>query len=191
MSLRGHENIIRTRVNTTNSGGTLGSGATRCRRGRKSTFRKAPDVPSAFTGERIGRTLVCRIRGLMNSDLSSPRGRSRTASFARDLWPSWPNRPDFSGERLYSQTIQEQIEASTIGTFNSVFGFVAELTSRQNIVFRFLCPDDVSAPDAPFGPCGRCSKTALPALSRAGSSLYSCMGARRAGAGRGCPSPAP
>jgi len=46
----------------------------------KSTLRKAPDVPSAFTGERIERAIACGIRGLMNSDLSSPRGRGRPAS---------------------------------------------------------------------------------------------------------------
>jgi hypothetical protein len=49
----------------------------------------------------------------------------------------------------YSQTIKEQIEASTIEIFNYVFGaLAAELTSRQNTTFAFVTRLLLSIPGA-------------------------------------------
>ena len=49
----------------------------------------------------------------------------------------------------YSQTIKEQIEASTIETFNYIFGaLAAELTSRQNTTFAFVTRLLLSIPGA-------------------------------------------
>jgi hypothetical protein len=51
------------------------------------------------------------------------------------------NMFDLKAARLgsYSQTVKEQIEASTIENFNYVFGaLAAELTSRQNTTFAFV-----------------------------------------------------
>jgi hypothetical protein len=61
------------------------------------------------------------------------------------------NMFDLKAARLgsYSQTIKEQIEASTIETFNYVFGaLAAELTSRQNTTFAFVTRLMLSIPDA-------------------------------------------
>jgi hypothetical protein len=58
---------------------------------------------------------------------------------------------DLKAARLgsYSQTIKEQIEASTIETFNYVFGsLAAELTSRQNTTFAFVTRLMLSIPNA-------------------------------------------
>lgn len=56
-------------------------------------------------------------------------------------YPPALNMFDLRPARLgaYSQAIKEQIEASTIETFNYVFGaLAAELTSRQNTTFAFV-----------------------------------------------------
>ena len=56
-------------------------------------------------------------------------------------YPPALNMFDLRPARLgaYSQNIKEQIEASTIETFNYVFGaLAAELTSRQNTTFAFV-----------------------------------------------------
>src|ERR1051326_3481907 len=61
------------------------------------------------------------------------------------------NMFDLKAARLgsYSQTIKEQIEASTIETFNYVFGaLAAELTSRQNTTFAFVSRLMLSIPNA-------------------------------------------
>jgi hypothetical protein len=61
------------------------------------------------------------------------------------------NMFDLKAARLgsYSQTIKEQIEASTIETFNYVFGaLAAELTSRQNTTFAFVTRLMLSIPGA-------------------------------------------
>ncbi len=61
------------------------------------------------------------------------------------------NMFDLKAARLgsYSQTIKEQIEASTIETFNYVFGaLAAELTSRQNTTFAFVTRLMLSIPNA-------------------------------------------
>jgi hypothetical protein len=55
----------------------------------------------------------------------------------------------FTCHRTYSQTIREQVEASTIELFNYVFGtLAAELTSRQNATFAFVTRLMLSSPDA-------------------------------------------
>jgi len=61
------------------------------------------------------------------------------------------NMFDMKPPRLgtYSQTIKEQIEASTIEIFNYVFGaLAAELTSRQNTTFAFVTRLLLSIPGA-------------------------------------------
>jgi hypothetical protein len=61
------------------------------------------------------------------------------------------NMFDLKAARLggYSQTIKEQIEASTIETFSYVFGaLAAELTSRQNTTFAFVTRLMLSVPGA-------------------------------------------
>jgi hypothetical protein len=61
------------------------------------------------------------------------------------------NMFDMKPARLgsYSQTIKEQIEASTIEIFNYVFGaLAAELTSRQNTTFAFVTRLLLSIPGA-------------------------------------------
>src|SRR5438876_2975075 len=61
------------------------------------------------------------------------------------------NMFDLKPARLgtYSQTIKEQIEASTIEMFNYVFGaLAAELTSRQNTTFAFVTRLMLSIPGA-------------------------------------------
>jgi hypothetical protein len=61
------------------------------------------------------------------------------------------NMFDLKPARLssYSQTIKEQIEASTIEIFNYVFGaLAAELTSRQNTTFAFVTRLMLSIPGA-------------------------------------------
>lgn len=61
------------------------------------------------------------------------------------------NMFDIKPPRLgaYSQTIKEQIEASTIETFNYIFGsLAAELTSRQNTTFAFVTRLLLSIPGA-------------------------------------------
>jgi hypothetical protein len=61
------------------------------------------------------------------------------------------NMFDMKAARLgsYSQTIKEQIEASTIEIFNYVFGaLAAELTSRQNTTFAFVTRLLLSIPGA-------------------------------------------
>jgi hypothetical protein len=51
--------------------------------------------------------------------------------------------------KMYSQAINEQIEASIIETFNYVFGaLAAELTSRQNTTFAFVTKLMLSVPGA-------------------------------------------
>ncbi len=65
--------------------------------------------------------------------------------------PSALNMFDLKAARLggYSQTVKEQIEASTIETFNYVFGaLAAELTSRQNTTFAFVTRLMLSIPGA-------------------------------------------
>ena len=66
-------------------------------------------------------------------------------------YPPALNMFDLKAARLgtYSQTIKEQIEASTIETFNYVFGaLAAELTSRQNTTFAFVTRLMLSIPGA-------------------------------------------
>lgn len=66
-------------------------------------------------------------------------------------YPPALNMFDLKAARLgtYSQTIKEQIEASTIETFNYVFGaLAAELTSRQNTTFAFVARLMLSIPNA-------------------------------------------
>jgi TraM recognition site of TraD and TraG/Type IV secretion-system coupling protein DNA-binding domain len=66
-------------------------------------------------------------------------------------YPPALNMFDMKPARLgtYSQTIKEQIEASTIETFNYVFGaLAAELTSRQNTTFAFVTRLLLSIPGA-------------------------------------------
>jgi len=66
-------------------------------------------------------------------------------------YPPALNMFDLKAARLgsYSQTIKEQIEASTIETFNYVFGsLAAELTSRQNTTFAFVTRLMLSIPNA-------------------------------------------
>jgi hypothetical protein len=61
------------------------------------------------------------------------------------------NMFDFKARRLgaYSQTIKEQIEATTIENFNYVFGaLAAELTSKQNTTFAFVTRLLLSIPGA-------------------------------------------
>jgi len=61
------------------------------------------------------------------------------------------NMFDLKPARLgtYSQTIKEQVEASTIEIFNYVFGsLAAELTSRQNTTFAFVTRLMLSIPGA-------------------------------------------
>ena len=58
---------------------------------------------------------------------------------------------DLKARRLgaYSQTIKEQIEATTIENFNYVFGaLAAELTSKQNTTFAFVTRLLLSIPGA-------------------------------------------
>lgn len=66
-------------------------------------------------------------------------------------FPPALNMFDMKAPRLgaYSQTIKEQIEASTIETFNYIFGaLAAELTSRQNTTFAFVTRLLLSIPGA-------------------------------------------
>jgi type IV secretory system conjugative DNA transfer VirD4/TraG family protein len=66
-------------------------------------------------------------------------------------YPPALNMFDLRPARLgaYSQAIKEQIEASTIETFNYVFGaLAAELTSRQNTTFAFVTRLMLSIPGA-------------------------------------------
>ena len=66
-------------------------------------------------------------------------------------YPPALNMFDLKAARLgtYSQAIKEQIEASTIETFNYVFGaLAAELTSRQNTTFAFVTRLMLSIPNA-------------------------------------------
>lgn len=66
-------------------------------------------------------------------------------------YPPALNMFDLKAARLgtYSQTIKEQIEASTIEAFNYVFGaLAAELTSRQNTTFAFVSRLMLSIPNA-------------------------------------------
>jgi hypothetical protein len=66
-------------------------------------------------------------------------------------YPPALNMFDLKAARLssYSKTIKEQIEASTIETFNYVFGaLAAELTSRQNTTFAFVTRLMLSIPNA-------------------------------------------
>lgn len=66
-------------------------------------------------------------------------------------FPPALNMFDLKAARLgaYSQMIKEQIEASTIETFNYVFGaLAAELTSRQNTTFAFVTRLLLSIPGA-------------------------------------------
>ena len=66
-------------------------------------------------------------------------------------YPPALNMFDLKAARLgtYSQAVKEQIEASTIETFNYVFGaLAAELTSRQNTTFAFVTRLMLSIPGA-------------------------------------------
>lgn len=66
-------------------------------------------------------------------------------------YPPALNMFDLKAARLgdYSQMVKEQIEASTIETFNYVFGaLAAELTSRQNTTFAFVTRLLLSIPGA-------------------------------------------
>lgn len=66
-------------------------------------------------------------------------------------YPPALNMFDLKAARLggYTQTIKEQIEASTIENFNYVFGsLAAELTSRQNTTFAFVTRLMLSIPGA-------------------------------------------
>ncbi len=66
-------------------------------------------------------------------------------------FPPALNMFDLKAARLgsYSQAIKEQIEASTIETFNYVFGaLAAELTSRQNTTFAFVTRLMLAIPEA-------------------------------------------
>jgi hypothetical protein len=66
-------------------------------------------------------------------------------------YPPALNMFDLKPARLgtYSQTIKEQVEASTIEIFNYVFGsLAAELTSRQNTTFAFVTRLMLSVPGA-------------------------------------------